>query len=208
MFWLLLFVSYLIGSIPTALIVGKLFFGVDIRELGSKNPGATNTLRVLGKKSAIFVLLIDLGKGALAASLPLFLHLDAEPLYFGLAAVVGHCFPIFAGFRGGKAIATTAGALLIADLSLLFIAYVIFFLVIFLTKYVFLGSISIGFSMFIYDFYSANLNFELIFLLFSFFLIYLHRSNIRNFILGIEPKINDKNLKNDLIPPKGGGFKV
>ncbi|WP_066390998.1 glycerol-3-phosphate 1-O-acyltransferase PlsY [Neobacillus mesonae] len=208
MFWLLLFVSYLIGSIPTALIVGKLFFGVDIRELGSKNPGATNTLRVLGKKSAIFVLLIDLGKGALAASLPLFFHLDAEPLYFGLAAVVGHCFPIFAGFRGGKAIATTAGALLIADLSLLIIAYLIFFLVIFLTKYVFLGSISVGFSMFIYDFYSANFNFELIFLLFSFFLIYLHRSNIRNFILGIEPKINDKNLKNDLIPPKGSGFKV
>ncbi|AZU60245.1 glycerol-3-phosphate 1-O-acyltransferase PlsY [Neobacillus mesonae] len=208
MFWLLLFASYLIGSIPTALIVGKLFFGVDIRELGSKNPGATNTLRVLGKKSAIFVLLIDLGKGALAASLPLFLHLDTEPLYFGLAAVVGHCFPIFAGFRGGKAIATTAGALLIADLSLLIIAYLIFFLVIILTKYVFLGSISVGFSMFIYDFYSANVNFELIFLLFLFFLIYLHRSNIRNFILGIEPKINDKNLKNDLIPPKGGGFKV
>ncbi|GHI00606.1 glycerol-3-phosphate 1-O-acyltransferase PlsY [Neobacillus kokaensis] len=208
MFLLLLLVSYLIGSIPTALIVGKLFFGVDIRELGSKNPGATNTLRVLGKKSAVFVLLIDLGKGSLAASLPLIFHLNAEPMYFGLAAVVGHCFPIFAGFRGGKAIATTAGALLVAHLPLLVIAYLIFFLVIFLTKYVFWGSISVGFSMFIYDFYSAKLDFELIFLLFSFLLIYLHRSNIRNFILGIEPKINDKNLKNDLIPPKGGGFKA
>ncbi|MEH7334091.1 glycerol-3-phosphate 1-O-acyltransferase PlsY [Neobacillus drentensis] len=202
MFWLLLLMSYLIGSVPTALIIGKLVFGVDIRDHGSKNPGATNTLRVLGKKSAIFVLLIDLGKGALAASLPIFFNLDTEPLYFGLAAVIGHCFPIFAGFRGGKAIATTAGALLIANIPLLVIAYITFFLVIFLTKYVFLGSISVGLTILLYAFLSPHLEFELIFLLFTFFLIFLHRSNIRNFILGIEPKINDKNLANDRIPPK------
>lgn len=203
---MLLLASYLIGSIPTALIVGKLVFGVDIRDHGSKNPGATNTLRVLGKKSAMFVLLIDLAKGALAAYLPIHFNLNAEPLYFGLMAVLGHCFPIFAGFRGGKAIATTAGALLITNLPLLVIAYVSFFLVIFLSKYVFFGSISVGLSMLIYDFISPKLNFELIFLLFSLFLIYLHRSNIRNFILGIEPKINDKNLINDRIPPKNSGF--
>ncbi|MGG1678964.1 glycerol-3-phosphate 1-O-acyltransferase PlsY [Neobacillus sp. NRS-1170] len=202
MFWLLLLLSYLIGSVPTALIIGKLVFGVDIRDLGSKNPGATNTLRVLGKKSAIVVLFIDLGKGALAASLPNFVNLDAEPLYFGLAAVIGHCFPIFAGFRGGKAIATTAGALLIANIPLLVIAYITFFLVIFLTKYVFIGSITVGLSMLLYAFLSPNLEYELIFLFFTFFLIFLHRSNIRNFILGIEPKINDKNLANDRIPPK------
>src|SRR3954471_806414 len=88
MFWLLLLASYLIGSLPTALIVGKLIYGVDIREHGSKNPGATNTLRVLGKKSAVFVLIIDLAKGAAAAYLPIYFHLDLEPLYFGLAAVV------------------------------------------------------------------------------------------------------------------------
>ncbi|MDN3017364.1 glycerol-3-phosphate 1-O-acyltransferase PlsY [Paenibacillus sp. BSR1-1] len=202
MFWLLLLISYLIGSVPTALIIGKLVFGVDIRDHGSKNPGATNTLRVLGKKSAIFVLLIDLGKGALAASLPIFFNFDAEPLYFGLAAVIGHCFPIFANFRGGKAIATTAGTLLIANIPLLVIAYITFFLVIFLTKYVFLGSISVGLSMLLYTFLSPNVEFELIFLLFTFLLLFLHRSNIRNFILGIEPKINDKNLANDRIPPK------
>lgn len=206
MFWLLLLASYLIGSIPTALIVGKLVFGVDIRDHGSKNPGATNTLRVLGKKSAIFVLLIDLTKGALAAYLPIYFHLNAEPLYFGLMAVVGHCFPIFAGFRGGKAIATTAGALLIANYPLLIIAYITFFLVIFITKYVFFGSISVGLSTLTYALISPKLEFELIFLLFSFFLIFLHRSNIRNFILGIEPKINDKTLINDRIPPKNSGF--
>ncbi|WP_373889897.1 glycerol-3-phosphate 1-O-acyltransferase PlsY [Neobacillus cucumis] len=202
MFWLLLLASYLLGSIPTALIVGKLFFDVDIRELGSKNPGATNSLRVFGKKWAIFVLFIDLAKGALAAYLPIFFHLDAEPLFFGLMAVVGHCFPIFAGFRGGKAIATTAGALLMTNIPLLIIAYITFFLVIFLTKYVFLGSISVGLSMLVYAFISPKLELELIFLVFSLFLLYLHRSNIRNFILGIEPKINDKNIKSDRIPPK------
>ncbi|CAH2717175.1 Glycerol-3-phosphate acyltransferase [Neobacillus rhizosphaerae] len=206
MFWLLLLASYLIGSIPTALIVGKLFFGVDIRDHGSKNPGATNTLRVLGKKSAILVLLIDLAKGAVAAYLPIYFNLDVDPIYFGLVAVVGHCFPIFAGFRGGKAIATTAGALLIANFPLLVVSYTTFFLVIFLTKYVFFGSISVGLTMLIYALISTKLELELIFLLFSLLLIYLHRSNIRNLILGIEPKINDKTLINDRIPPKNSGF--
>jgi acyl phosphate:glycerol-3-phosphate acyltransferase len=207
MFWLLLIASYLIGSIPTALLVGKLVFGVDIRELGSKNPGATNTLRVLGKKSAIFVLLIDIGKGAAAAYLPTYFHLDIDPLYFGFVAVVGHCFPIFAGFRGGKAIATTAGALMVGHFSLFVIAYITFFLIILLTKYVFVGSITVGLSLLIYSYLSPKLESELIFLLFSLLLTYLHRSNIRNFILGIEPKINDKSLKKDRIPPKCGRIK-
>lgn len=208
MLWLLLLSSYLIGSIPTALIVGKLVFGVDIRDHGSKNPGATNTLRVLGKGSAIIVVFVDIGKGALAAYLPLYFNLDVEPLYFGLLAVVGHCFPIFAGFRGGKAIATTAGTLAVANFPLAVIAYVTFFLVIFLSKYVFLGSISVGLCLLIYSYFSSVVDFELIFLLFTLFLIYLHRSNIRNLILGIEPKINDKNLINDRIPPKNSDFKM
>ncbi len=208
MLWLLLIAAYLIGSIPTALIVGKLVFGVDIRDHGSKNPGATNTLRVLGKTSAVIVVLVDIAKGAAAASLPLIFNLDVVPLYFGLIAVVGHCFPVFAGFRGGKAIATTAGTLLVANPPLLVISYVTFFLVIFLTKYVFVGSISVGLSLLIYAYFSPELEYELIFLLFSLFLIYLHRSNIRNLVLGIEPKINDKNLINDRIPPKGNTFKM
>ncbi|MDQ1004361.1 glycerol-3-phosphate acyltransferase PlsY [Neobacillus niacini] len=208
MLWLLLLSSYLIGSIPTALIVGKLVYGIDIRDHGSKNPGATNTLRVLGKGSAIIVVLVDIGKGALAAYLPLYFNLDVEPLYFGLIAVVGHCFPIFAGFRGGKAIATTAGTLAVANFPLALIAFITFFLVIFITKYVFFGSISVGLSLLIYSFISPEQDFELIFLFFTLFLIYLHRSNIRNLILGIEPKINDKNLINDRIPPKNNNLKL
>ncbi|MDQ0974052.1 glycerol-3-phosphate acyltransferase PlsY [Neobacillus niacini] len=208
MLWLLLLSSYLIGSIPTALIVGKLIYGIDIRDHGSKNPGATNTLRVLGKGSAIIVVLVDIGKGAFAAYLPLYFNLDVEPLYFGLLAVIGHCFPIFAGFRGGKAIATTAGTLAVASFPLLLVSYVTFFLVIFLTKYVFLGSVSVGVSLMIYSFITTEIDFELIFIFFTLFLIYLHRSNIRNLILGIEPKINDKNLINDRIPPKNGNLKM
>ena len=195
--------AYFIGSIPSALIIGKLFFGVDIREHGSNNPGATNTLRVMGKKAALFVLAIDAGKGALAASLPVFLPVSVDSLFLGMVAVIGHCFPIFAGFRGGKAIATTAGMLLVANLPMFFIAYVSFFLAILLTKYVFFGSLSVGLSLFIYSLIFPETGQSLLFGLFSLFLLYLHRSNIRNLILGIEPKVNDKNIKKDRIPPNG-----
>lgn len=192
-----LIAAYLIGSIPTALIVGKLFFKIDIREHGSNNPGATNTIRVLGKRAGLIVLIVDVGKGALAASLPILFHLDMEPLTLGLIAVVGHCFPIFAHFRGGKAIATTAGTLLVVNPWMLLIAYVTFFAVIFITKYVFLGSISVGVALFIYSFFQPGTGYELIFFLFILFLLFLHRSNIRNFLAHKEPKVNDQTVKND-----------
>lgn len=196
------FAAYLIGSIPTALIIGKLFFNIDIREHGSNNPGATNTLRVLGKKAAVIVLIVDVGKGALAAALPIIFHVDLDAMSLGLIAVIGHCFPIFAHFRGGKAIATTAGALLIANPWLLLITYVTFFAVIFITKYVFFGSISVGVVLLIYALFEQGTEYDWIFFLFFLLLIFLHRSNIQNFMAKKEPKINDKKLKNDRIPPQ------
>lgn len=198
----LFFFTYLIGSFPTALIIGKVFYGIDIRKYGSFNPGATNSLRVLGKRAGMIVLLFDVGKGALAAALPFFFEADIDPLYPGLAAVIGHCFPIFAGFRGGKAIATTAGVLLIANPSLLLVSYITFFLVIFITKYVFLGSISIGVTMLLYVLIEPGLKNELLFFLYLILLIYLHCSNIINFFHHQEPKFNDKKLKKDRINPK------
>lgn len=194
--------AYLIGSFPTALLVGKFLYKIDIREHGSNNPGATNTLRVLGKKAAIFVLLVDVGKGVLAALLPTLLHMEADPLFTGLIAVIGHCFPVFAGFRGGKAIATTAGVLLVANIWMFFVAYFSFVFVIYLTKYVFYGSLSVGISLLIFSFFTAGYEQELIFSIFLLLLIFLHRSNIYNFIHKKEPKINDKKLKGDRIPPK------
>jgi acyl phosphate:glycerol-3-phosphate acyltransferase len=202
MILLIVILSYLIGSIPTALFVGRVFFHIDIREHGSHNPGATNTLRVLGKRAAIAVLLVDVGKGALAASLPALFQVDLSPLYPGLVAVIGHCFPIFAGFRGGKAIATTAGALLVANIWLCLIAYISFFLIIYLSKYVFFGSISVGLSLFLYTMIEPGNENDLLFLIFLLLLIFLHRSNIRNFIDKKEPKINDKNLAKDRVIPK------
>jgi len=198
----ILILAYIIGSIPTALIVGRFFFQIDIREHGSHNPGATNTLRVLGKRAAIAVLLVDVGKGALAALLPILFQAELSPLYPGLIAVIGHCFPLFAGFRGGKAIATTAGALLVANIWLFLIAYISFFLVIYITKYVFLGSISVGLALFLYTMIEPGNENDLLFFIFLLLLIFLHRSNIRNFIDKKEPKITDKNLAKDRIIPK------
>lgn len=198
----LLIIAYLLGSIPTALLVGKWLFQVDIRTLGSNNPGATNTIRVLGKKAGIIVLLVDVGKGALATYLPILLHSDLDPLYAGLIAVVGHCFPIFAGFRGGKAIATTAGFLIVYNSVLFLITFLTFFTVIFVSKYVFFGSISVGVAMLIYSFFEEGYHTDLIFFLFLLLLFFLHRSNIRNYLNHTELKINDKKLKDDRIPPK------
>ncbi|MGV2942483.1 glycerol-3-phosphate 1-O-acyltransferase PlsY [Mesobacillus sp. LC4] len=202
MTWICLLAAYLVGSIPTALLIGKYFFHVDIRDHGSKNPGATNTLRVMGKRAAIVVLLVDVAKGMLATSLPLIFDTPVEPLYAGLIAVIGHCFPIFAGFRGGKAIATTAGALLIVDIGMFLAVYVTFFAVILLTKYVFMGSISVGIAMLVYSFFSPEIDEPFIFTAFILFLIFLHRSNLQNFFDGKEPKINDKKVKGDRLPPK------
>ena len=199
---LMFILAYLLGSVPSALIVGRVFFQIDIREHGSNNPGATNTLRVLGKKAAIIVLIVDVGKGALAALLPFLLNVDVPPIYPGLIAVVGHCFPIFAGFKGGKAIATTAGALIVANLGLGIITYLCFFIVIFISKYVFFGSLSVGMVLLVYSFIDSRPDNEIIFIIYLLFLIFLHRTNISRFMKHNEPKINDKNLKNDRIHPK------
>lgn len=111
---LLLLIAYLLGSIPSGVWVGKIFFDKDIRQFGSKSMGTTNTFRVLGKKAGIAVLLMDILKGTLATCLPMIFSLSSSinPLIFGVAAVLGHTFPIFAKFKGGKAVATSAGMLL------------------------------------------------------------------------------------------------
>lgn len=110
---LLFIVAYLLGSIPSGVWVGKIFFKKDIREHGSGNMGTTNTFRVLGKTAGIVVLFMDILKGTLATALPLIFHVTSvNPLWFGVCAILGHTFPIFAKFKGGKAVATSAGMLL------------------------------------------------------------------------------------------------
>ena len=106
---LAMIIAYLLGSIPSGIWIGKLFYGKDIRNYGSGNSGTTNTFRVLGVPAGIAVFIIDTAKGAIPVLLPLVLATSVHPLLFGLVAVLGHTFPIFAHFKGGKAVATTAG---------------------------------------------------------------------------------------------------
>src|SRR5690625_1813930 len=105
-------IAYLLGSIPSALIIGKIGFNIDIREKGSGNLGATNAFRVLGIKAGTIVVLMDILKGTLATVIPLFFDVEVSRLIIGIFAVLGHTYPIFAKFRGGKAVATSGGIIL------------------------------------------------------------------------------------------------
>ena len=138
---LLFIVAYLLGSIPSGVWIGKLFFKKDIREYGSGNTGTTNTFRVLGKTAGTIVLFMDILKGTLATCLPIIFHITTvNPLWFGVGAIIGHTFPIFAKFKGGKAVATSAGMLL--GFNPLFFIYscLIFIISLFFTSMVSLSS--------------------------------------------------------------------
>ena len=151
---LFLMISYLTGSFPSAVWVGKIFFNKDVREYGSGNAGATNTFRVLRKSAGIPVLLLDVLKGWVSVNYIIFLSEDFIPisgnvtstqfeiqLAFGIAAVVGHLFPIFTGFRGGKGIATLLGILIGLNFTAALFSLLIFVFVFVISKYVSLASI-------------------------------------------------------------------
>ena len=142
--------AYLAGSIPSAVWAGRIFHGIDVREHGSGNAGATNTVRVLGWKTGIPVLIFDLFKGWLAAMLPKFLGAAPEgseimmllQIACGMAVIIGHVFPLFAGFRGGKGVATTFGVLLALHPLLTLTCAGIFLVVLLASGYVSLGSMT------------------------------------------------------------------
>ncbi len=151
----LIFIAYLIGSIPTALLISRSFFGIDIREYGSGNMGATNTFRILGSKYGTIVMIGDMLKGMLAVALynllPYYLtnELDRTNLMIGLglAAVCGHIYPVWAQFRGGKGVATLFGMLLAMQPTVAVSCVGVFLLVLFLTRYVSLSSILAGVAL-------------------------------------------------------------
>lgn len=152
---ILIILAYLIGSIPTAIIVSKAFFNIDIREYGSGNMGATNTFRVLGPKFGTIVMIGDMLKGILAVALynllPYYINneLDRTNLMIGLglAAVIGHIYPIWAGFRGGKGVATLFGMVLAIQPIVAINCVGVFLLVLYLTRYVSLSSILAGVAL-------------------------------------------------------------
>jgi len=153
--FILIILAYLIGSIPTALIVSKSFFNIDIRDYGSGNMGATNTFRVLGPKFGTVVMIGDMLKGILAVALynllPYYLtnELDRTNLMLGLglAAVIGHIYPIWADFRGGKGVATLFGMVLAIQPIIAINCVGVFLIVLYLTRYVSLSSILAGVAL-------------------------------------------------------------
>lgn len=142
----MLIIGYLIGSIPSGVWIGKLMYGKDVRDYGSGNMGTTNTFRVLGKKAGTIVLLMDMFKGTLAALLPYFFHSNVNVLLIGLSAIIGHVYPIFAGFKGGKAVATSVGVLLVYDPLFFAIAWAIFLITLYISSMVSVASM-VGFLL-------------------------------------------------------------
>lgn len=186
---LTLVLAYLIGSIPFGLIIGKVFHGVDIREHGSGNLGGTNSFRILGKKSGAVVMIADILKGTVATILPILLGVDINPLIPGAIASFGHMYPIFAGFRGGKAVATSAGVILGYAWPMFLLIFVVFMVTLKVTKYVSMASIVGSVCAIIYPVITKDIPLLLITLCLASFIIYRHKANIERIKNGTEPKV-------------------
>lgn len=182
-------IAYLLGSIPSALLVGKIGFNKDIREHGSGNLGATNAFRVLGMKAGIIVTLSDILKGTVATVIPILFDASVHPLLIGLFAVIGHTYPIFAKFKGGKAVATSSGIIL-GSFPLLFVIMVTTFLFsLYLSKYVSLSSIITGVVTIIISLFYKDIVLIAIISFLTLFVIYRHKENLKRIKNGTEPKI-------------------
>ena len=183
--------AYLLGSIPSGLWIGRKFFQIDIRQHGSGNLGATNSFRILGKKAGTIVLLLDLLKGSISVLLLKQMDLHGiSPLIIALFAVMGHTYPLFANFKGGKAVATFAGVILAYQPVLFLIGLGIFILTLAISKMVSFTSmltISIGVLL---SLYFQDIILTIIALLADIFIIYRHRTNVQRILNGTEPKVD------------------
>ncbi len=199
-----LILAYLFGSIPTAVWIGQAFYGIDVREYGSGNAGATNTFRVLGKKAGIAVMFLDILKGYTATNLVYLIGLSVTgpqnsvqfvnyQLALGITAVMGHLFPVFAGFRGGKGIATLFGMILAVQSQAAMLCVLTFITVLLITKYVSLSSILAGFSFplsIIFIFQSPIRSVVLYGMCICVLILVTHQKNIERLIKGKESKVN------------------
>ena len=230
---LLLLIAYLLGSFPSALIIGKKAKGIDIREYGSKNLGTTNAIRVLGKKLGLTVFILDVLKGAIAVGGARILYEVCgyqftemadffnfgqltvfPPLYYGLMAVIGHMYPVFANFKGGKAVATSLGITLVIAPVPALLCLLVFWITLKISGYVSLSStfaiLTVCISSFIQHFVPffsnifGHLSIEILvfFSAISLFMIFKHRKNYIRILNGTEnsfkkkkvEKLNDANI--------------
>ena len=198
--FLIILLAYLIGSIPTSVWVSKYFFGVDIRDYGSGNAGATNTYRVLGSRWGTFVMVVDVVKGLVATSLflliPYYMHDEWDRtnlmIGLGLAAVVGHIFPIFADFKGGKGVATLLGMVIAIQPIVAMCCVGVFLLVLYLTRFVSLSSIlaSLSFAVFILFIFNERETLYRVFAIAVAAMVMLtHQKNINRIFKGTESKV-------------------
>ena len=196
--------SYLVGSIPTSIIVGKILRGIDIREYGSGNAGATNTFRVLGWKAGVFVIAVDIGKGVFATLVISKLNLTGVPLLAstllqiiaGVSAVCGHIWTVFAGFRGGKGVSTAAGMIIALYPIAFLICIAIFTIVLFTTRYVSVSSMIAAVSLPIVFVVLQQIGHQpvsspllVLSLIMAGLIIFTHRANIRRLLNGTENRI-------------------
>ena len=202
--------SYMVGSIPASVWIGKLMYDTDLRQHGSGNAGATNAFRVLGWKAGVLATVVDLGKGLLAAAVIATIRIDALPaglgfweadsvirLVAGVTAVIGHMYPMWAGFKGGKGVNTTAGVLLALTPSVMLLTLGVFAIVLFSSRYVSVASLSAtlvypsAIAVNKYLLHAESLDASVF--VFSLFLatgiFYAHRSNIKRLLEGSESRI-------------------
>jgi glycerol-3-phosphate acyltransferase PlsY len=204
--YLLVFLSaiigYLFGSIPTAVWIGRIYYNLDVREHGSKNAGATNTFRVLGKKPGIIVLLIDVLKGIIASIFPI-LFMDLHEMSYAflislrlvssIFSMIGHVLPVFAGFKGGKGVATSLGVLIGLQPFAALLCFSVFLIVFVSFKFVSFGAImsAVTYPFIVYSVDPNVLFHEMIFtVILSSAVVFTHRKNILRLIKGEESKMN------------------
>ncbi len=196
---MLVVLAYLLGSIPTSIWVSKAVFGIDIRQFGSGNPGATNTFRVLGSKWGAFVMISDISKGVIATSLyiliPFYLQNELARTNFmivlGLAAVLGHIFPIWADFKGGKGVATILGMALAIQPIVALICIIVFLITLFTTRFVSLSSMlaSVVFMLLIlFIFNEKETSYRVFAIIVAFMVVVTHQKNIGRLLNGKENK--------------------
>lgn len=188
----LMIVAYILGSIPNALWIGKVFKGIDVREHGSKNTGSTNAARVLGAKLGILTLILDISKGAIPTLIAtMLLDSSISVILVGICAILGHSFSIFMKFKGGKAVATTVGVFIVLVPGAILLAAVIFFLVFGITRYVSLSSMigAISLPIWIILFYK-NILLTIFGIIIAILIIVRHKSNIQRLLNGTESKFS------------------
>lgn len=199
--------GYLLGSLNSSLIVSR-FYGVDVRQHGSGNAGMTNTLRTLGKKPALFVLLGDLAKGILAFVAGYYIYGgQTGGMLAGTAAILGHVWPVFFGFKGGKGVLTALAILMLIDWPIALTSLIVFIIILLLTKYVSLGSIV---AAFLFPVISVVIGRSIEAVIFSgiiaILIIVKHHTNIKRLLDGSESKFSFSK-KSDVTKNQTGGLK-